>query len=161
MGEGVLTNMYHMLELIKRNSFELEHKNFKKLAYGQEKWIVNALNVFINMRQNKFSFFYGSCDWGKGWLLLCNSGLIASSLIWKVGSSHLGLLQEVLSIPHHRETHVDKRGIFCFLWTQTHPGGTNGKGMNHPWEACLFCNTTTTNFFSEGWFYFSFFRRTW
>lgn len=57
MGEGVLTNMYHMLELIKRNSFELEHKNFKKLAYGQEKWIVNALNVFINMRQNKFSFF--------------------------------------------------------------------------------------------------------
>lgn len=68
---------------------------------------------FYKYEQNKFSdVFYGSCDWGQGWLLLGKAGIIASSLMWKVRSSHLGLLQEVLSVRQHRETCVYEQGSY-------------------------------------------------
>lgn len=51
--------MHHMLILIlvRRDSFGLDNKKIKELTCAQEKWIVNALCVFINVRQNKFANF--------------------------------------------------------------------------------------------------------
>ena len=46
-----------ILIFIRKDSFVLDNKKIKEMTCAQEKWSVNPLCVFINVRPKKFSNF--------------------------------------------------------------------------------------------------------